>query len=237
MARHHFLAGGLLLALTGCTAVGSLFDEEKSTSLAWNDPGPDGPAAVRKVNYAPASQETAWRVDAVGRSLLGANAPYGLKPLFATVGTKDPEVFHVGGTTLYVTEGLVRQCKTDAELAAVLASELGKMVAEREARAGKDVRDPDRLPPVRLPIGANGFGNEAADPTNFIEQARFEQRYPRNRQTPRPDPQAVARTLLEQGGYKAADLDAAQPLLQAAARTGALENQFKGAVKPADWRP
>ena len=237
MPRIRIVAVTLLLALTGCTAMGSLFEEEKTTELAWNDPSADAPPVVRKANFAPASQEVAWRVDQVGRTLAGENSQYGLRPLFATIGSPQPEVFHAGAQLVYVTEGLVRQCKTDAELAAVLAAEMGKMVAEREARVGKDLRDPDRLPPVQLPIGTNGFGNDAADPTNFIEAARFEKKYPRNRRLARPDPQAVARSLLEQGGYKATDLDTVEPILQAAHRNCTLEQQFKGVPKQADWKP
>ena len=236
MPRFAILAGGLLLALTGCTVFGPLFDDDKSTELAFNDAGPTPPPTVRQASYAPASQETAWRVDKVGRSLVGDNPQYGLRPFFATIGSPQPEIFHAGANVVYVTEGLVRQCKADEELAAVLASELGKMVSEREARAGKALRDPDRLPPVQLPIGGHGAGSEAADPTNFIEQARFERDHPRNRRLTRPDPQVVARGLLERGGYRTTELDGVEPILQAAAKNCTFEQQFKGVPKQSDWQ-
>src|SRR5262249_39695897 len=75
------------------------------------------------------------RVDAGGRQLLAANPQVGAKPLFHTIGAPQPEVFHRGTSDVWVTEGLVRQCATDGQLAALLCLELGKMVAEREAAA------------------------------------------------------------------------------------------------------
>src|SRR4051812_17171997 len=68
----------------------------------------------------PASTEAAARVDAIGRRILAANPEVGARPLFRTVGSPQPEVFHRGTTDVFVTEGLVKQCPTDGQLAAIL---------------------------------------------------------------------------------------------------------------------
>ena len=79
-----------------------------------------------------------------------------------------------------LTEGLVKQCSTDRELTAVLASELGKIVAERVATAGKDVTNPEVPGPVDLPIGGHGYASDA-DPSHYVEMAKFEKTNPRRR--------------------------------------------------------
>src|SRR5262249_28246993 len=151
-----------LLALGGCFPLPT-FDGDKSLALVSNNPfGAEAPpAAPTRANYAPASQETSLRVDKIGKTLVEANKQIGLRPLFGTIGVEQIEVFHVDFSLVYVTEGLVKKCSSDAELAAVLAAELGKMVAERESRTSPDVRNPDKMPPIRLPVGANIQGREA----------------------------------------------------------------------------
>lgn len=206
------------------------------------NPFPSPPqATVRaKANYAPASQEVAWRVDSVGRKLLTQDATSGLpgfQPMFATIGSPQPEIFHVDMNLVYVTEGLVKQCKTEGQLAAVLASELGRMVVEREATARREVRDPERQPPASLPIGGQGHAG-AADPIHLMELAEYEKSNPKApRPLPRPDLRKVAGKLLEQAGFPPADLDAVQPLLQGAEQQDVLERQFKGMPMPGNWRP
>src|SRR5262249_13190941 len=76
-------------------------------------------------------EQAAKRVLAVGQQVVRANPETGLRPLFATIGgAEQPEIFHRGQTEVLVTEGLVKQCVSDGQLAAVLCRELGKMVAE-----------------------------------------------------------------------------------------------------------
>src|SRR5262245_33102810 len=88
----------------------------------------------------PASLQTAERVETLGRRIIVQNTFTGLDPLFHTVGIKDPVLFHRGTAELFISEGLANRCKTDAELAAVLCSELGRMQADRRSaqRVGRD---------------------------------------------------------------------------------------------------
>ena len=222
--------------MLGCT---SWQTPEAPLAQVSNNPfGAQAPLkAPTKAAFAPGNQEIAWRVDRVGRDLLAANPQLGLKPVFATVGTPQPEVFHKDDKMVIVTEGLVKECKSDAELAAVLSYELGRMVAERESLAPAEVRQPERLPPID-----NQFGGAASlpgpDHTRLAELARYEKEQPKKSRPPaRPDPEKIARTCLEKAKYKTEDLDAALPLIRTAERSTALENQFKGVMPQSSWTP
>jgi hypothetical protein len=235
MARVLVLVGMLLIG--GCFP---LVEGDKTTALVSNNPfgAEPPPPAPTKANYAPADERVSRRVDKIGRDLLAANKQIGLKPLFATIGVEQPEVFHIETNMVYVTEGLVKQCRTDAELAALLSVELGRMVAEREARTSPEVRNPDKMPPIRVPVGNNAQGRET-DFTTVAELSRFEKANPKtpSRTLPRPDSMKLARVYLENAGYQAADLDSVNPLLQAAEKNIALERHFKGALPQAPWAP
>jgi hypothetical protein len=50
-----------------------------------------------------------------------------------------------------------------------------------------------------------------------------------------PNPQQVARGLLDNAGYQRTELEAAWPILQNAARFAVWENQFKGTMKQSGW--
>src|SRR5262249_32378475 len=112
---------GLLVWLTllvGCVHNGEWAAVEKF--LGWNSP-PKAPKMT------PASLQTAERVETLGRRIIAQNTFTGLEPLFHTIGVPDLILFHRGTEELFVSEGLVNKCKTEAELAAVLCAELGRM--------------------------------------------------------------------------------------------------------------
>jgi hypothetical protein len=226
------------LLLPGCQ---HLLEEPKLATVSSNPFAVPAESKVARVNYQPADEKTSMRVDAVGRKLLQDNPHSGLNPkatFFATIGNApQPEVFHVGTHMVYVTDGLVRRCNSDAELAAVLALELGKIVAQREAAATPAMRSPERLPPIQVPIGNAGqFTNP--DLVHQVELAKYEKVRPRGpKSLPRPDPEALARDYLEKAGFLPADLDAVQPLLHAAQNHVTYERQFKGILTPGAWTP
>jgi hypothetical protein len=232
MVRYAGLLG--LLALVGCFPMNN---PEGSLGLVPHnhfgvEPPPPAPT---KVNFAPGSEEVSRRVDKIGRDLLAANPQLGLKPLFATIGAPQPEVFHVDTHLVYVTEGLVKGCRTDAEVAAVLAVELGKMVADREAGLSPDIRDPAKMAPIQ-PVVGSGIQGNPGDFTAMAELGRFEKANPKTpKRLPRPDPQRLARAYLEKGGFQATDLEAVVPLLQAAENNVALERQIKGTMPQSNW--
>jgi hypothetical protein len=233
--------GGLLA--TGCVQQWKEFiGEDKPTALVpANMVGKDAPTAPaapsRKTSYAPANGETALRVDAVGRKILTANPQAGLQPLFMTIGDPRPEIFHRGVAELLITEGLVKKCAGEGQLAAVLCNEMGKMVSEREALAGPHLRHPDRWPTPDVPIGNDGQFNNA-DLVHLAEQAKFDKQNPRYSQpVPPPDPQMLARLYLKKAGYGEDDLTAVAPLLEAARKNFALEKQIKTAGPVPTWGP
>jgi predicted Zn-dependent protease len=187
---------------------------------------PPGPT---RASFAPASTAAAARVDAIGRTLLSANPQTGLRPLFVTIGAPQPEVFHRGTADIDITEGLVNQCATDGQLAAILCQELGKMVAEREALAcARSRRGSDEpMPAVRI------TNDSASDLTYLAEQAKYRAPAAREAAHVMPDPQVLARDYLTRAGYPPTELDNAEPLLRAAAANARMEKQLNpGPARP-----
>src|SRR5713101_4566955 len=126
----------LLLGTMGCLGAGP------NTTLVPQGPlsSASGPGPITRTSVRPATTESAARVDLLGRKILAANPQIGMKPQFLVIGSPEPEIFHKKTGELFITEGLVKQCKTEGELAALLSHELGKMVSEREALAGPQAR-------------------------------------------------------------------------------------------------
>jgi hypothetical protein len=190
-----------------------------------NGPGPQ--AAAPSPSAVPPSAESATRVALVGQKILAANPQMGLRPVFRTIGAPTEEVFHRGTADVTITEGLVKKCATEAQLAAVLGQELGKMAAER-GMSGGVFHPTERDPAMQMPIGGEGLGSRGpADQTYLAELAPYDRERRRLAASP-PDPQAIARSMLIKAGYTAADLDAAKPLLAAAAENNTLEKQMNG---------
>jgi hypothetical protein len=176
------------------------------------------------------SAEACIIVDKIGQQLVDANKQLGIKPLFSTIGAPDPEIFHQGTGAVYITESLVRQCKTEGQLAAVLSMELGKMISEREALVNPEDRDPPKRLPIVVPIG-NAAQFTGTEQLYLAEVAQLDadKHRPARKIVP-PDPAVLARKYLETAGFDSKDLVAVAPLLQAADKTYVLEKQFKGSV-------
>jgi hypothetical protein len=224
------------IAASGC------FGEDAKNTLVPGEPFGSGLTGTRQAMSAqtvsrtsaapPASTESAARVDQLGRNILAANPQIGMKPQFMVIGSPKPEVFHKQSEALYVTDGLVKQCKTNGELAAVLCHELAKMVSDREVQMGPQVWNPRQQPPPEVCIGTEGPGGSiSADRTRLAELATFEQERRQESGPPaRPlDPNFLARMYLQKAGFTEADMKAAEPHLQAAAANLNFEKQM---VKP-----
>jgi hypothetical protein len=226
MARSNWILLLPLLAVVGC------FTEESSTLLVPQNPFSSGSIAPARMltSYSPASLQIATRVETVSRKLLEANRETGLRPQFRTIGAPQPEIFHVGTREVNISEGLVNQCKTEGELAAVLARELGKMLSEREVQAGLRGRGTERPPPEEVRIGNDAISGHSPDLTHLAELGK----YGKDRQSVKspppapPDPQGLARNLLTKAGYSDKDLDDVAPVLQGAAVNSVLEKQLRG---------
>jgi len=174
-----------------------------------------------------ANLQAATRVDSLGRTILAANPRIAGRPLFRTIGSPEPEIFHNSNTDIYITQGMVDRCQTDAELAAVLCYELGRMVAEREALLTPEERRARVLPPLDagLPRDVAGASTEP-DQFRLMELARFQKERDRElAQTP-PEPEALARVYLKRAGFAATDLDHVKPQLSQAAKNSTLAKQM-----------
>lgn len=229
-----------LLALAGCWPQ-SFQRLDKVDRLPVNpfgssgSSGPTSTESLRQVNYAPAPADLAQRVDFIGRKLIAANPQTAMRPVFATAGSPNPEIFHQGTNTLWITAGLVQQCKTEAQLAAVLSYEMGRMVSEREAKASPTSRNPEGLPPPDVPVG-QAASMSGQDMTHAAELGRYERSHPRARRGwPAPNPELLAGIYLEKAGYEKSELAAIQPLLQAAERNYSLEKQMKNGPTQPNW--
>jgi hypothetical protein len=179
----------------------------------------------------PEGEQAAKRVLCIGQQIVRANPEMGLRPVFATIGgVQQPEIFHRSLNDVIVTEGLVKQCVSDGQLAAVLCRELGKMVAERELLTPPATRQPEREPPQDVPVGNDAGGAFGpSDGVHRAELARFErERLPRDVTVPPPSPDVLARGYLKKAGYTLDDLDAAAPVLRQCDANGAWQKQLTG---------
>ena len=116
---------------------------------------------------------TAERVETLGRKIIAQNTFTGIEPLFHTIGVQEPVLFHEGPERLMISEGLVKQCRTDGELAAVLCSELARMVADKQS-ARRVGAERDSFPEIGVPTSSGLAGGSPDDPARAAERA-----YPR----------------------------------------------------------
>jgi predicted Zn-dependent protease len=193
-------------------------------------------ATVAHANYKNADSAVCLRVDSVGRKILLDNPQITVRPLFAAVLSESPEIFHLDQKMVVVTEGLVKRCRSDADLAALLSHELGRMVAEREVKVSREARVPEARPPIQADVGNPSVQQQ--DSVQRLELAKYDKERARARQPlPRPNPANLARIYLENAGYKKSDFEAAAPLFQLAEQNMAVERQMKGTVTVQQWSP
>ena len=222
MKRWAILPAALLAGLTGCME--GEFDHATIRNKRIETP-----------DVTEASVAVAARVDQVGRSLVGQNPFLGVEPTFHTFGRKDPEVYHPDANGVFVTEGLVARCRTDDELAAVLALELAKMSAEQRAAGRLRKPEPLRSLPDAGTLSAGGIG---PDQNQLGTQALFDQNLGRSGDGTKPAPpigdqRAAAADILKSAGIDPKALDVVEPLVQDAARHHAIAEQLGGrGLKP-----
>jgi hypothetical protein len=174
---------------------------------------------VQTPNLPAGSQANATWVDSIGRKILAANKDLGFQPTFFTLGKPELVLYHQGTEQICISDGLVNKCKTDAELAAVICSELGKMVAEAQSQ-GRTVR-PDREPLLPA-VGGDSVG-VTPDRTALAEQAMWEKKNPppRGYFTSDRDPRQLAQQYLVNTDrtFSADDLVRVSALVRQAANT------------------
>jgi hypothetical protein len=161
-----------------------------------------------------ASTKAASRVHAVGSAVVGANAAdLSEKPVFMTIGLKEPMIFHRGAGQIVISEALVDRCPTDAELAAVLCWELGKIAALHPPERRTDTDPVPAGPLARDVVG----GTYEADMTRLAEEAKFDRRPVRGTRPghePKADPKTLAQNFYAKTGRNPDDLTRLEPLLR-----------------------
>jgi hypothetical protein len=223
--------GGLVLLVCGCFNGGG---NALVSPSPFGDAAPaPAAAAPTQAAHAPAAEEACRRVAVLGQKVIDANPQLGLRPQIRVAGAPQYEIFHRSGplkcTEVWLTDGLVRACQTDGQLAAVLCHELGKIVSEREALVSASVRlSEDRLPP-EVPVGTDARGAFGSpDGTRFVEQAKLDRKRRRPAPPPPPDPVVLARGYLTRAGYPGSELDDVAGLLRKAEDSAVLERQLGG---------
>ena len=211
------VAAGVAVATTGCF---SLFKT--------GSPVVSG-KVVETPTLTPAAADAADRVSAVGADLLAAT-PLGIPEVdFFAVGSPDPELFHQSANIVYISDGLVKRCRTDGELAAVLATEVGRLTAEFRRAARKESPDP-------IPAAAESSRSNS-DPARDLYLAQFEKdgiNPVRKRLWPTVDANEIAADLLRNAGHDPKLLVEVAPLVREASAGGKASKQFLP-TKPPTW--
>jgi hypothetical protein len=224
----------VLLCAVAFASGGCLWDTETRQGVPID---PMRVTANKKLEQANVAACT-W-VFTIGQRILQANPELPMVVVFRAAGYPKPEIFHQGTTSIVVTQPLVEMCKSDAELAALLCVELGRMVAEREALAPLEARQgPEPKPPIE-PISFPGTAGVAnGDELRLRELARYEADQKRHAAGAHlPDPMELARRFLRRTGYPEDSLEKIKPILRAAANGGDLERQMSTSGKTMPFAP
>jgi hypothetical protein len=220
-------AGVAFLLSAGCTQ-----DWLENKSLLPDQRGVPGTKDAVKVP--PASLAVAERVELVGRKIIAQNTFTGIEPMFMTIGVPENVLFHRGSEQLFISQGLVEKCKTDAELAAVLCAEMGQMVAEN--RSAKAVgRDVDPIPDSHFGGSAQLPGGTAFDAGREAELAYHQKLHPRGASNTVAESADTARELLKGAGYSPAELDRVEALLKQSDRGEKIKKQMSASAPAPKW--
>ena len=206
------LVGLSVGAVAGCVTEGPDRGSFKNPFASEKPVPPSGPAG---------SAAATTRVHAIGAELVAKNKVdfAGTKPVFFTIGVKEPMLFHQADGKIVLSEGLVEKCPTDEELAAVLCHELGEFAAKHAERNPGRSADLDLPPAPALTHDVVGGGG-GPDMTRQAEAAYLARGNPRgnaNRaRQPGPDPKTLATNFYIRAGHKAEDFDRVTDLVKSA---------------------
>jgi hypothetical protein len=228
-ARISLGAMALVVIASGCVS-----DEQKLTTVPSSPFGqPVRTQSASMKQAPPATQQVMMRVTQLGQKIVTANPRIKQRVAFLTIGSPEAEIFHrvqKNVAEIYITEGLVNQCKNDGELAAVLCQELGKIGSEQAALVKPATYLPER-PPMMSPHVGNDIDGPlgGADQTNAMIMARYEkEQHDRQKPPPPPPPETLARTYMQSAGFDPTNLNTVTPLLRKADQNNSLEQLMTG---------
>jgi hypothetical protein len=208
---------------------GCVFDETQ-TAMVPSSPFGRAPLAQPQTHVAlsPASLQVAARVDTLGREILAANPQLGIRPMFQTISAPDPELFHNGTKSITLTEGLVNQCKTQGQLAAVLCLELGQIMVEHVALAAPPAPLPERPTSMEVRIGNDYTGASGPPDQSYrAEAVKYEQQQrERAALQGKLDAKKLALGYLTKAGYTGDNLAEVVPLLDSASENRTFTRQM-----------
>lgn len=180
--------------------------------------GVQPPPGVMPQTMAPQSPEQV-RVQQTAQRLYQANPWLRVRPQWYVTAGDTPGVNTQGEQYAMVSSGLV-QSASDGQLAAVMALQLGDLMAARQRVALQSVQNRrETSPPPDIYQEREGMTSSQAL-LDLAAQAKFrgDPRDPRRReqqqQIPMNDAPTCARQILVQAGYSEYELDQAAPLLQ-----------------------
>ena len=209
----HGLVGLSIAAAAGCVTEGPDRGKFKNPFASEKPAPPFGPAG---------SAPIATRVDTIGTGIVASNKSEfaGTKPVFFTIGVKEPMLFHRADGGIVISEGLVEKCASDEELAAVLCHELGQFAAKYAERNPGRSAELDLPPAPDLTHDVVGGGG-GPDMTRAAEAALMSRGNPRGRDNDRarqrgPDPKTLATNFYVRAGHKAEDFDRVTDLVKTA---------------------
>ncbi|MGL4421952.1 MAG: hypothetical protein ACRCZF_14895 [Gemmataceae bacterium] len=217
--------GLMLLSLVGCA---ELDLREFSDSFR------------RKPDLSPSREPAlgaAARVDQIGRTIMAANPFTGGDITFQTVGADESAIFHRDAYGLFITDTLVNQCKSDEDLAAILCSELGVMIAER--RNANRMGLADSFPDVPGGAASSELGGIPADQVRLAELAMAESKMVKPRAgSDKPavtNPEIIAKELFHTAGYEPNNYSRVEPLLKQTTRDSDTVRQLTKPSGPPRW--
>jgi len=203
-------------------------------------PKPLGPGQIIRApangqQMTQANIEACTRVYQIGEHILAANLDLPQRMVFRAAASPQAEIFHQGASSVLITQKLIDQCANDNQLAAILCTELGKMMAERAALTPTEPELPQR--PLEGPTLNSTVGSANEDPMRLAELAQYESQQHKIT-TPRiVDPQDLAKKYMTRAGYPVEELERVKPILRAAAEHSDLEMQLQARPHVAPFTP
>jgi len=169
------------------------------------------------------------RVDDLAKRILEQNTFTGIEPVMRVIGVPESVLFHRGANELFISEGLVKKCKTEAELAAVLCTELGKMMAQKRGAIAIG-RNLDPIPDVALP----GIASDSSQ-VRHAELALQKRREDERKAAENSGEVKLAKDLLKGSGFDPAEYDRVQGMVKLSERGEAIRKQLAGPAPAPVW--